>query len=208
MDMNSIEPILGALMGLGLAAACGFRVFVPLLIISVAQASGHVTLGQSFEWMGSPVAMVMFGTATILEISAYYIPWLDNALDTISTPAAVVAGSIVTAACITDMSPMMTWGTAVIAGGGTAAATQTFTVASRAVSTAVTGGVANPVVSSTELAASGGVAVLAVIWPVVTVILAAVVVVAGGIVVTRFRQRRLVAAAAGDTPVIDSASAA
>ncbi len=199
MDMHSLEPVLAILMGVGLAAACGFRVFVPLFVVSIAQSTGHITLGESFEWMGSPVAMVMFGTATALEIGAYYIPWLDNLLDTVSTPAAVIAGSIVTAACISDMSPMMTWATAIIAGGGSAAATQSLTVATRAVSTTVTGGVTNPVVSSTELAASGGIAVLAVAWPVVTVMLAAIGIVAAGIVYTRWRQRRMIAAEATAT---------
>ncbi|MGD2115402.1 MAG: DUF4126 family protein, partial [Acidobacteriota bacterium] len=37
-----METLLSVALGLGLAAACGFRVFVPLLAMSVAVRAGHM----------------------------------------------------------------------------------------------------------------------------------------------------------------------
>lgn len=172
--MNTYEIVLSLIIGLGLAAACGFRVFVPLLVVSIASNAGYVTLSSSMQWMGSMPALVIFGVATALEIGGYFIPWLDNLLDTIATPAAVVAGTLASASFIVGMDPVLQWSVAVIAGGGTALATQATTVVVRAASTATTGGIGNPVVSTGEAAASTGMsllAVLAVLIPVLAVVL-------------------------------------
>ena len=80
--MEAMELILSLSVGLGLSAACGFRIFVPLLVISIANKAGHLELADSFEWMGSTAAIITFATATVLEVSAYYVPWVDNLLDT------------------------------------------------------------------------------------------------------------------------------
>src|SRR5437879_3587681 len=123
-----METILSFLIGIGLSAACGFRVFVPLLVMSVANHSGHLTLTPGFQWIGGDAALIAFSVATVLEIAAYYIPWLDHLLDTIATPAAIIAGTIVTAAMVGHMSPFLKWGLAVIAGGGAAGLVQGTTV--------------------------------------------------------------------------------
>src|SRR6185295_19313170 len=99
-----MELALSICLGLGLAAACGFRVFVQLLGISTAALAGHLHLAAGFEWLGSWPAFACFLTATIIEVVAYYVPWLDNLLDSIATPAAVVAGTIATASVVADMS--------------------------------------------------------------------------------------------------------
>jgi hypothetical protein len=114
---TTLEIVLSVLVGVGLSAACGFRVFVPLLVISIASKTAHLSLAPGFDWMGSWPALVAFSLATALEITAYYVPWLDNLMDSIATPAAIVAGVIATAACIGDMSPFLKWTLAVIAGG-------------------------------------------------------------------------------------------
>ena len=123
-----MELALSICLGLGLSAACGFRVFVPLLGVSTAALAGHLHLAYGFEWLGTWPAFACFLTATILEIVAYYVPWLDNLLDSVATPAAVVAGTIATASVITDMSPLLQWSLAIIAGGGTAGVIQSATV--------------------------------------------------------------------------------
>lgn len=146
-----MEAMLGLLVGIGLSAACGFRVFVPLLVMSIAAHSGHLELAESFQWIGSEVAIAAFALATVLEIVAYYVPWLDNLLDSLATPAAIVAGTIVTAAMVSDMSPFLKWTLAVIAGGGAAGLVQTATVLTRGASTATTGGLANPIFATVEL---------------------------------------------------------
>jgi len=167
-----METFLSICVGVGLSAACGFRVFVPMLFLSIASLSGHVTLAQGFQWIGSYPALIAFSVATVLEITAYYVPWLDNLLDTISTPAAVIAGTIVTASVITDMSPFLRWTLAVIAGGSAAGLVQCTTVAARGVSTTLTGGLANPVVATGELAGSFIASATALVAPVLAVLLA------------------------------------
>src|SRR6266511_2330552 len=134
-----METILSLLVGIGLSAACGFRVFVPMLVVSIAAHAGHLKLAQSFSWMGSDPALIAFAVATGLEVLAYYVPWLDNLLDTAASPAAVIAGTIVTASLVTDLSPLLKWTLAVIAGGGAAGLVQGTTVVTRAASTATTG---------------------------------------------------------------------
>lgn len=149
-----METLLGLCIGIGLSAACGFRVFVPLLIMSIASYSGHLTLASSFQWIGSEPALIAFGLATALEIAGYYVPWIDNFLDTVATPAAVVAGTIVTASMVTDVSPFLRWTLAVIAGGGAAGLVQGATVLIRGASTAGTAGLANPIFATAELGGS------------------------------------------------------
>ena len=166
-----METLLSILVGVGLSAACGFRVFIPPLIISIAALSGHLTLAPGFAWMGTQPALIAFAVATVLEIAAYYVPWLDNLLDTIATPTAIVAGTVVTAAMITGMSPFLKWTLAVIAGGGAAGLVQGSTVFARGLSTAGTGGLANPIVATVELAGSILTAILSIVVPVLALVL-------------------------------------
>jgi hypothetical protein len=159
------DTLLSLSIGFGLAAACGFRVFVPMLITSIAAKSGHLELSESFMWLASDAAVISLSFATALEVLAYYIPWLDNALDTVTTPCAVVAGSVVMAGFIPEMDAWMKWSLAIISGGTAAGAVQSATVFTRGLSTASTGGLANPLVSTGEAAASTGVSLLAVFLP-------------------------------------------
>jgi len=172
METNEILSILA---GIGLSAACGFRVFVPLLVLSIATLSGHAHLGPGFEWIGTWPALLAFSTATLVEIAAYYVPWLDHALDTIATPAAVVAGTIITASLVVDVPPAVRWSLAVIAGGGSAGVIQSGTVFLRTLSTATTGGIGNFIFSSFELLGSIVMAILAIVLPVIAMALVAVI---------------------------------
>lgn len=165
-----METVLCIALGIGLSAACGFRVFVPLLIISAANYTGHISLSPGFEWIGTLPALIAFGTATVLEILAYYIPWLDQLLDAIATPAAIVAGIIASASVFTEISPLLRWVLALIGGGGIAGLVQGATTLTRLKSTTLTGGLANPVVSTAELMGSVGISVLALLVPVLCVI--------------------------------------
>lgn len=166
-----METILSLCIGIGLSAACGFRVFVPLLVMSVASLMGWFEPMKGFEWLAIPSVCIGLAVATICEIGAYYIPWVDNALDTIATPAAMVAGTLTTMAVSTgEMSQFASWAAAIIVGGGTATAVQMGTVAVRGVSTATTGGIANPLVSTGEWIGAIMVSVLSLIVPVLVVI--------------------------------------
>ncbi len=165
-----METLLSIFLGVGLSAACGFRIFVPLLVMSIASLSGQLTLAPEFEWIGTYPALAAFGIATIFEISAYYIPWVDNLLDTIAIPAATVAGTIVMASAVSEMSPFLKWGLAVIVGGGVAGTVQGFTSITRIASTATTGGLGNPVVSTAEAGGSLVMSILAIAVPVLAAI--------------------------------------
>ena len=169
----SIETILGIAVGIGLSAACGFRVFVPLLVMNLASLTGHLHLAPGFEWIGNYYATVAFATATIVEVLGYYIPWLDHILDLIASPAAIIAGTIVTASMVMGMSPFLKWTLAIIAGGGAATIVQGTTVALRTKSSALTAGTGNFLVSSAELAGSVMTALLAIIVPILCLILLA-----------------------------------
>ena len=144
------------MIGVALSATCGFRVFVPLLAVNIGtralDAAGQplIELAGGFDWLSSDIALMVFLVATLFEIGGYYIPWIDNLLDTIASPASIVAGTVITASFVNGMDPWLQWLLGVIAGGGAAGAVQATTVVARAGSTVTTGGLGNPIVASVE----------------------------------------------------------
>jgi len=175
-----MESFLSLLVGIGLSAACGFRVFVPLLVVSIASHTGHLHLSAGFEWMGSTAALIAFATATALEIAGYYVPWVDNLLDAIASPAAVIAGTLITASLVADMSPFLKWTLAVIAGGAVAGLVQGTTVLTRGASSAGTGGLANPILATAELGGSLITSFLSLVVPVLVALAVGVLLCWGG----------------------------
>ena len=163
--MSNLDLTLSIVLGVALAAATGFRVFLPLLIASVAAYTGHLPLGDGFAWLGTPAALTMLGVAAVAEILAFYIPGIDNLLDALATPAAFAAGTVVSAAVMTDVPPMVKWTAAVIAGGGVAGLTQGVTAMLRAKSTLFTGGLGNLVIATAELGGALLVSLLALAAP-------------------------------------------
>ncbi len=190
MTADVTAALLSIALGVGLAAAVGLRVFLPLLVLGVAAATGHVELVPSFGWLASTPAIVMLAVATTLEVLAYYLPGLDNLLDAIATPVAVIAGAIGAAAVMAELPPIVRWTTAIIAGGGTAGLMQGLTTVLRVKSTALTGGLGNGAIATGELGGSLLLAVLALALPVI----AAMVVVLVAWLAVRVTRRRLRAA--------------
>ena len=182
-----MDTALALALGIGLSAACGFRVFLPFLVMSAADLGGYLDLSSDFAWIGSYPALVAFGAATLVEVLGYCIPWVDNALDAVATPLAVIAGVLASASVLGDASPGVRWALAAISGGGAAGLVQAGTVAARATSSATTGGLGNFLVATGEAAASLGTSVLAIAVPVAAV---ALVVVFGVVVARRLRRRR------------------
>ncbi len=135
-------------LGIGLAAATGFRVFMPLLVASAAAYSGHLPLGASFAWLGTLPALIMLAVAALVEVMAYYIPVVDHLLDTITNPAALIAGTLLAASVMTDLPPLTKWAIAIIAGGGAAGLTQGATTVLRKASTVTTAGIGNHALST------------------------------------------------------------
>lgn len=152
--MSDFDLAASIALGVGLAAATGFRVFLPMLVASAAAYSGHLPLADSFAWLATPAALTLLGVAALAEILAYYIPGVDNLLDTLATPAAFVAGTVISAAVITDLPPMLKWTATVIAGGGVAGLT-----------TVLTGTLGNPVIATAEVGGALLVSLLALAAP-------------------------------------------
>jgi hypothetical protein len=169
----SFDTVLALGLGLGLAAAAGLRVFVPLFVLGLAASTGGIPLAAGFDWLASTPALVALGTATVLEVVAYYIPWLDNLLDTLSTPAAVLAGVMATASVLGDLPPWLQWGVAVVAGGGAAGLVAGSTSLLRLQSTATTGGAGNFVVSTLELIGAVLTSLVAIVLPLVALFVVA-----------------------------------
>jgi len=184
--VETVDIVIAIGLGLGLAAACGFRVFVPPLVLGLAGLGGYVDVSADFQWLATWPAVTALGAATVLEIGAYYIPWVDNALDMVAGPAAVIAGIVVSAAVIGDLSPGLKWPLAVIAGGGGAGLAHAGTTAVRAVSTVTTGGLGNPIVSTVESFAAALTSILAVVMPALALLALAVF----AVVVWRWLRRR------------------
>ena len=166
-----MEVFLSILVGLGLSAACGFRIFIPPLILCLATRAGHLTLGPHFGWMASDAALIAFSAATLLEIAGYYIPWVDNLLDAVATPTAIVAGVLVSASAFTDVSPFLKWTLAILAGGGTAGLFQGITATARQISSLSTGGLGNPLLATLEAAGSALLSALSVTLPLLAMLL-------------------------------------
>lgn len=171
-NLFNLDTLISLMLGVSLSAACGFRVFVPLLVMSAAAVLGHVDLPTDFDWIESDQALILFAVASVLEIAGYYVPWLDHFLDIASTPAAIIAGTIVTASTAPDtMNPLIQWTTALLAGGGAAGLTKGMSNIMRFISTAISGGLTNPIVATIELGLALLLALLAVTVPVVAVLL-------------------------------------
>ncbi|MDR6372880.1 hypothetical protein J2795_003829 [Chryseobacterium bernardetii] len=164
--------IISAFIGIGLAAATGFRVFLPMFVVSLASYFNWIPMNEHFEWLAGLPTLITTGIATIIEILAYYIPFVDHLLDTVSIPMATVAGSILFASQFAELGTFPQWALALIAGGGTAATISSGFAGIRAASTATTGGLGNSMVGTTETAGAGIMSILAMAAPVLAAIFA------------------------------------
>ena len=169
MDITWTEALLSLAIGIGLAAATGMRVFVPLLVLGVAARLEWLPLSAGFQWLSSWPAIIALAVAAVLEIGAYYIPLIDNFLDLLAGPLAVMAGIVTTAAVITDLPPLVRWSVAIVAGGGTAGVVQTVMSVVRLKSTTLTAGFGNFIVSTFELVASLAASLIAILAPVIAI---------------------------------------
>jgi len=176
MNANWIEVATALGLGVALAAAAGMRVFVPLFVLGASARLGWVPLAIDFEWLATNVGLATLAVAVVLEVGAYYLPWVDNLLDMATGPLALISGFTAFAAVTTELPPEFRWGLAVVAGGGTAGVVQGLTSLTRLKSTAMTAGLANPLVATLELFGSLTTSVLAVVAPVIALVLIVVIV--------------------------------
>lgn len=166
--MPSWELIAGLLVGVGLSAASGFRLFIPLLTLSIANLFFHLPLPPALYWLGSETAFFILVTATLFEIGAYYVPWLDNLLDTIATPLAMISGTLLTGAFVGEMDPVWRWSLALLAGGTAAGTVQSITSGARLASSGLTAGLTNPILATAEGVLATIFSTLALLSPILT----------------------------------------
>ena len=167
----NLETIISICLGIGLAASVGFRVFLPLFALSLSSYFNVLDLNDSWHWIGSLSALIILGVATLVEIFAYFIPYIDNLLDSIAVPLAAFAGTVIMLSTVVNLSPEMTWALAIIAGGGTAAAISGTSSAARLTSTVTTGGTGNPIVSTIETGTAFMMSLISIVFPIFAIIL-------------------------------------
>ncbi len=172
----TVETIISICLGIGLSTSVGFRVFLPLFALSLASYFNVWELNESWQWIGSTTALITLGAATIVEIFAYFIPYIDNLLDTIAVPLAALAGTAVMMSTVADLSPVITWSLAIIAGGGTAAAIAGSSSTTRLVSTATTGGLGNPIVATFETGTAAVLSIISIFLPVLAIVLVLIII--------------------------------
>jgi len=191
MDVTWADAFLSIAVGIALAAAAGLRVFVPLLVLGGAARFGGLPLSSGFDWLASTQGLGALSVAVVLEIGAYYVPWLDNLLDTVAGPLAVISGALAVAAVTTELPPQVRWALAVVGGGGAAGVVQGLTSFARLKSTAVTGGVANPILATLELFGSFAISIIAIVLPLLAIVIVASFVVLIRAVAARLFRRKL-----------------
>ena len=169
------ETIISIFLGIGLAASVGFRVFLTLFALSLASYFNVWELNESWQWIGSMTALITLGVATLVEIGTYYIPFVDNLIDTIAIPLATVAGTAVMVSTVADLSPVVTRALAIIAGGGTAATIKSATSATRLTSSVSTAGFGNPIVTTIETGSSIVMTLLSIFLPIIGFIMVIVI---------------------------------
>ncbi|MEP3210719.1 MAG: DUF4126 domain-containing protein [Maribacter sp.] len=169
------ETVISIFLGVGLAASVGFRVFLPLFALSLAAYFNVWELNDSWQWIGSLAAVITLGVATVIEVFAYFIPWVDNLLDSMAVPLAAIAGTAVMVSTVAGLDPVVTWSLAIIAGGGTATAIKGAGAAGRLASTATTGGAANPIVSTVETGTAVAVTTASIFAPMIAIVLVIVI---------------------------------
>ncbi|UIR57916.1 DUF4126 domain-containing protein [Sphingobacterium sp. SRCM116780] len=171
-----LSYIISACIGIGLAAATGFRVFLPIFIISLSSYFNWIPIAENWEWLASLPTLIISAVAMLIEVLSFYIPFLDNVLDSISIPLATIAGSALFALQFTDMQDIPQWALSIIAGGGTAALIGTSFAGTRAASSATTGGLGNPVVSTVETTGSIVMTILTIIAPILALVVVILIV--------------------------------
>lgn len=173
--------------GIALAAAAGFRAFVPLLAAGLAIRFGYVEAAPGFAWLGEPVVLIALAIATATEVAAYYIPGLDHVLDVIGSPVAVAAGIVAAASVMVGLPDWLRWFAAIGLGGAVTTTGHALTAIGRAKTGAVSGGLGNPVFATGELAGSLLLATFALLLPFIALVLVIAII---AIVVQRRRRRR------------------
>lgn len=206
MDFGS--TFLAILTGLGLSAACGFQVFIPPLIVSIAALTGNLELTEGLAWLGEWPSLIALSIAAVVDSIAHKVRAIDKMLNRVEAPLVAVAGTILSASMVTDMDPLLQWGLAAIVGGGSSEAIHlsksfiksplsidssdgltTFSIAEGIAEEVAFGGLTLPV-SIAEDATATALPILAILFPVFTAFIVVLILVL--LVVTAFMIKKYI----------------
>jgi hypothetical protein len=166
-----IEALSHIATSFGLAGSAGLNAYLPLLIVALtARFTTLLTLKPPFDALTDNVVIGVIVVLLLIETLVDKIPAVDTLNDTIQTFVRPAAGAILFAAnanAIGDLNPVLALVCGLILAGGVHAVKAT----ARPVVTAVSGGVANPVVSAAEDVVSASVTVTAILAPLLGVLL-------------------------------------
>ena len=137
-------------MGISLAACAGLRAFLPLLVVGIGGRLDWIPLTSHFEWLASTPALVVFSVAVVAEFVGDKVPWFNNLLDVLQTFVKPVAGTILAASVLTELTPLQATILGLITGGSVAGGVHLMKAKTRLVSSATTAGVGNPFLSFIE----------------------------------------------------------
>ncbi len=166
-DANTLTA---AAMGIALSASCGFRVFIPMLVAGLASRFQWFHFAESFSWLSSTPTLISLSTASVLEIAAYYIPFVDNILDTIATPLSMAAGTVMASSILPIENEWLRWMTGIVAGGGGAGLVASGTGLLRLLSSKFTLGTGNAAVATVENTSALAGSIMSFIVPVIMAI--------------------------------------
>lgn len=170
-----MNALISLSIGVGLSTSTGFRVLVPFACLSAAALYGGFALPAEMVWLDSLPVFIGLLVATVLEIAAFYVPWVNDVLDTIEFPAAVIAGTYLTGSFAADLPTLLQWSTALAVGGGAAGTIQGMTGITRLATNSATGGCASPVTASLEWMSSVMLSILSLTLPLLALVLVVMV---------------------------------
>jgi hypothetical protein len=156
--------------GIGLAACAGLRAFLPLLVVGACGRAGWLGLSGPFEWLATWPALVVFGVAVVVEILADKIPVVDHLLDVVQGVVKPAAGAALVVAVVTDLTPLQATVLGILGGGGTAAVVHVAKAKVRLLSSALTSGLGNPILSLMEDVVTGLGSVVAILAPLLVIL--------------------------------------
>jgi hypothetical protein len=170
-------------LAIALASVCGIRAFSPILIVSILSKIGFIPLQSDFEWLSSTSALIILSIATLIEIIAYFFPWVDSVLSAISTIVTPVAGIIVSCAVLDGFDPTFRWVFAVVAGGGISEGVALIKMGIHFIVDVFTAGIAAPILSFIENIVAICSSILAFLIPILTALFLLILITIGAIIV-------------------------
>ncbi len=186
-----MELLLSILIGVSLSATSGFRLFIPLLVLSGFSLLGWIELSPGFAWLGTYHSFAALLIAAVLETAAYFFPYIDNLLGAAATPVKTIAGILIAASVMVEMPAMLTWTLAIILGGGSAFGGSLISNTAHAGSTVATGGSANPLLSIFESIIAFVLSVLSILAPIIAIMVLALLALIVVRVYRRFKRNRV-----------------